>query len=284
MKNKSKVLISMITLIIIMSFTFGCTQEAENPDKDNENTSLERVDENISAGFINDKYIEDDKMIIEFGYVKGNDTAYDGNLVLEVKDSDLFDELELLDHYMITYDNDNNLLSMESNEVVKELMEKEANVEDDEPVEVEDEVEEENQEFEVISSTENVDTEGLTLLDTYSMDIYGDEEEEKIEMYVDAEKDDEGNIMWDDGQNWKMIVQGNDYSFILFEDYLQLSSMDFFVYTIDEDFYISTVDSGTANLTMKEYKYNADNETFEKTIKSNTSGNVNMVYKSTSGL
>lgn len=281
MKRKSKILLFMLGLVLALSFTFGCEQEAESPVDNDDKVLVEREDANISAGFINDKYLEDNKMIVEFGYVKGDNSAYDGNLILEINDPDLFDKLELLDHYMIAYDDDNNLISIESNEIVKELMENESDIEESEPV-VEEE--EENQELEVISSTDTIDTEAFTLLDTYSIDIYGDEEEEKVEMYVDAEKDEEGNIMWDDGQNWKMIVEGNDYSFILFEDYLQLSSMDFFIYTIDEDFYITTVNSGTANLTMTEYKYNRDNETFEKTIKSDTSGNVNMLYKSTLGL
>ncbi|MGO1819180.1 MAG: hypothetical protein ACTH0S_05800 [Senegalia sp. (in: firmicutes)] len=65
---------------------------------------------------------------------------------------------------------------------------------------------------------------------------------------------------------------------------LQLASMDFFIYTIDDDFYISTLNSGTANLTLTEYKYNKENQTFEKRIKSDTKGNVNMIYKSATGL
>lgn len=282
MKKKSRVLLLMLGAILVMSFAFGCAEEVEQINNDDDKTLIAPL--NISAGFINDKYVENDSMIIEFGYKKGDNDAHEGNLVLQTNDSDLFDQLDILDHYMITYDDDNNLLSIETNEVIKDLMEDTSDLEESDQVEDNDNAIDEEEELDIISSSQVIDIDGLTLLNSYSIDIYGDEGEEKVEMYVDAEKDAEGNIMWDDGQNWKLIVEGNNYSFVLFEDYLQLSSMDFFVYTIDEDLYISTVTSGTANLTMTEYKYNSDDEVFEKIIKSDTSGNVNMMYKSNSEL
>ena len=282
MKNKTKILLLMLGAILVMSLAFGCAEEVEEVNNDDDKMLIAPL--NISAGFINDKYVENETMIIEFGYKKGDNDAYEGNLVVQTNDSDLFDQLDVLDHYMITYDDDNNLLSIETNEVIKDLMEDTSDLEESDQVEDTDNAIAEEEELDIISSSQAIDMEGLTLLNSYSIDIYGDEGEEKVEMYVDAEKDAEGNIMWDDGQNWKLIVEGDNYSFVLFEDYLQLSSMDFFVYKINEDLYISTVTSGTANLTMTEYKYDPDNETFEKTIKSDTSGNVNMMYKSNSDL
>lgn len=267
MKRNFKLLLLSIGIILVISFAFGCTDDTQDPDDD---IPVVKDTMTISAGFLNEKYIENDTMIIEFGYIKGDNEAYEGNLKLQTEDSNLFDDLEPLEHYMISYDDAYNLISIESNKVVKELM-------------LKGQMANGIIESEEITPSEDVDTSNLTLLDSYSIDIYGDEEDETISMYTDAEKDPEGNIMWDDGQTWKMIVEGMSDSFILFDDYLQLASVEYFIYTIDEDFYISTVNSGTANLTMTEYKYNKENNTFEKAVKSNTSGNVNMIHKSISG-
>jgi len=165
---------------------------------------------------------------------------------------------------MFAYDDNNNLISIETNESIKEIMENGTKEEDKEN--------KKEEKAEVISSVKDIDIKDLTLLDSHSLNIYGDEKEEKVEMYVDAKKDDKGNVMWDDGQDWKLIIEGNEYSFVLFEGHLQLASMDFFIYTIDDDFYISTLNSGTANLTLTEYKYNKENglSTFFSTLFSRT--------------
>lgn len=266
MRKRSKILMLSIGLILVMALTFGCTEDSKDPD---DNTGKVESPMTLSAGFLNEKYIENETMTIELGYVKGDNEAYGGNLILKVKDESLFDELNNLQHYIVSYDEDYNVVSIESNPVVEEFI-------------LAGQQSESEKEVVVIEPSEDLDTNNLTLLDSYSIDIYGDEEDEKISMYTTAEKDPEGNIMWDDGQNWTIAIEGKERDFIIFDDYLQLASLEFFVYTIDEDFYISTVNSGTANLTLTDYKYDKENNTFEKKIKSNTSGNVNMIYKSIS--
>lgn len=269
MKRNFKVFLLSLVLILVLSLTFGCTEETLDPVLDKEDTSLDNM--TISSGFLNEKYIEGDKMIVEIGYVKGDSTAYGGNLKLNLMAEELFDDLEPLKHYLIAYDKDYNIISIQTNEVVAEIMEAGQ--------------EEENTEIitEEINSIENFDTSDLTMLDSYSVDIFGDEVEETISMYTDAKKDPEGNIMWDDGQRWILAVEASDKSFILIDDYFQLASIEYFVYTIDDEFYISTVSSGTANLTMTNYRYNGENDSFKKVIESDTSGNVNMIHKSLSG-
>ena len=54
--------------------------------------------------------------------------------------------------------------------------------------------------------------------------------------------------------------------------------MQFFVYTIEDNFYVSTITSSTANLKMKEYKFNKENESFEENLKFTTKGNVIMLH------
>lgn len=268
MKKTLKLILLSLGILTVMAFSFGCTEDFADPDND---TSSLPDQLTISAGFLNEKYMENDIMTLEFGYIKGDNDAYTGNLKLQTDDDTLFDSLTHLKHYMIAYDGNYNLVFIENNPVIEDLILQGQDLEDTDELETE-----------IIDYTEDVDLDELTLLDSYSVDIYNDGEDETISMYTDAEKDPEGNIMWDDGQTWKIIVEGTDKNFLLFDDYLQLASMEFFVYTVDDDFYISTISSGTANLTMENYKYNRENETFEKTVESNTSGNVNMIYKSIS--
>lgn len=250
-----------------MALSFGCTEDIL--DTDDQVIAFEDSF-TMHLGFLNEHYIENDKMIIELGYVKGDNEALAGNLRLHTEDDTLFDSLKPFQLYMVAYDENYNVISIEKTAQVADLV-------------LDGQVIDEPTITEEIQASSSLDTSGFTLLDSYSIDIYGDEEDEKISMYTDAEKDPEGNIMWDDGQNWTIVVQGKEGSFVLFDDYLQLASLEYFVYTVEDDFYIATVNSGTANLTMTEYLYIEESDIFEKTIKSDTSGNVNMIYKSLSG-
>ena len=99
-------------------------------------------------------------------------------------------------------------------------------------------------------------------------------------MYTSAQKDPDGNIMWDDGQRWVFIVEGEDEDYVLFDDYVQIGTIDFHIYTEDEEFNILTSHVGTANLTLSNYKYNNEKQVFEKTNAFDKSGNVNMIHKS----
>jgi hypothetical protein len=50
----------------------------------------------------------------------------------------------------------------------------------------------------------------LSLYDQTTFDLDGDGEQEQIEMYVNAEQDEKGEYMWDDGQNWLLVVKDGD--------------------------------------------------------------------------
>lgn len=132
----------------------------------------------------------------------------------------------------------------------------------------------------VIAAEKKFNTDNLTLLDSATLDINQDGKDEIISMYTRAEKDSQGEVMWDDGQDWIILVEGEDKDYVLFNDYVQIGSIDFFVYTIDDSVYISTIQSGTALLKLTEYKFNRDKEEFEATIKFTTDGNVNMIHTS----
>ncbi len=131
-----------------------------------------------------------------------------------------------------------------------------------------------------IEAVEKVDVGDLTILDEMEFDFDNDGEMEFIRMLTGAQKDSNGQIAWDDGQDWVFIVQDTDKDYILVDEYVQLGRIDFNVFTMDEEFYISTLSPRTASLTFNLYQYDRETSTFIMTTPYNASGNVNMIKTS----
>ncbi len=132
----------------------------------------------------------------------------------------------------------------------------------------------------IIEPTDKVDVGNLTVLDEFEFDFDNDDEAEKIALLTAAQKDSNGEVMWDDGQDWMLVVQDTDKDYVLVNEYVQLGRIDFNVFTADEDFYISTLSPRTASLTLNLYKYDKGNDSFIMTTPYNASGNVNMMKSS----
>lgn len=132
----------------------------------------------------------------------------------------------------------------------------------------------------IIKPVDKVNVDNLSLLDEFVFDLDKDGVDEKIGMYTAAEKDTNGEIAWDDGQNWLFIVQDTDKDYVLVDEYVQIGSIDFNIYTIDDDFYITTYSARTASLSLNLYHYDNENDSFIMTVPFNASGNVNMLKSS----
>lgn len=130
-----------------------------------------------------------------------------------------------------------------------------------------------------ISESEPIDFSDLTLLSSTTIDYDGDETNETISLYTVAGRGPDGEMAWDDGQNWILAIHDTDKEYILFNDYVQLGSISFYAYFEDEDFVISTIQSGTANLSLTEYRLDKASGDFIGTIKFAAEGNVNMFYQ-----
>lgn len=132
----------------------------------------------------------------------------------------------------------------------------------------------------IIEATTKVNVSDLSLLDSYIIDFDNNGTDETISLYTAAEKDSNGEIMWDDGQKWKLLVEGTDTDYVLFDDYVQLGSIKFYVYTSDDEFYITTIQTSTASLKLTEYRFHKESNSFISNVKFETSGNVNMLHSS----
>lgn len=252
MKNLIKKLSLGLIFIIILAISFGCTNDKQPKSK-------RKI--SINVGFSDEKTTEDGKDYISIG-VNG------ATLKLEVKDKDVFNSLDKSEFYKFAFDENNILLSIETDEYMKTLIKKSME-QGINPGDISN-----------ISLTDKIPTKNLALLDSYTFDIDSSGTEETIAMYVDAHQEPNGEIHWDDGQNWLLLVRGKDQDYVLFNDYVQLGTVRFHVYTEDDDFYITTIQSNTANLQIIEYKFDKESKEFISTLKHGTQGNVNMLHSS----
>ena len=245
-----------LIIVVMLVLSFGCVQDVQPESK---------IEVFTNVGFVSDLISEDGedgKSYVEFA-------VNEDSLKLEVEENDVFSNIKDNEFYKFSYNKDNTLLSIETDEYLKNLVKKSM----EEGNAPEDGLDKVN-----IPATEKVSTEGLALLDSYEFDINGDGVEEVIAMYANAEQGSDGEIYWDDGQDWLFLVEGQDQDYVLFNDYVQLGSIRFHIYTVDEDFYITTIQSGTANLDIMEYKFDKESKEFVASLKHGATGNVNMMH------
>lgn len=254
MKINHRIISIIIIIVLSISVLAACTPTVV--DSDNNEILLQ------NAGFTVSKTIKDEKNFIQIGE---NGSTID----LEVLNQDLYNSIEEDEFYIYTYNSDNILKSLSKNQTIKGPYLKSM----EQGVETVDELATRE-----IPSVAKLSVEGLTILDEYEYDFKGNGEMAKIVTYTNAEKDENGEIMWDDGQRWLIVVHNGDVDYVLFDDYVQLGQINSYIYTIEDDFYIATLSSGTANLTLKSYLYDRTKDMFIETIPFNTQGNVNMMH------
>lgn len=115
---------------------------------------------------------------------------------------------------------------------------------------------------EVISSSPVEDFSQLTLLESFNYDYDLDGTEEAINLYTSAQKNSDGEIMWDDGQIFKLIIHDDDKIFILFDEYVQLGKINYYVYLENDIFTITVISPRTASFTVTDYVFDKDTNSF----------------------
>ncbi len=212
-------------------------------------------DKTVSADIDTDlgKFIEADedtsKLIFEIDGHKSE---------LLTKDTKLVDTLQSEDDYILAYDKDKNIISIKPVDIKTEKTpnKKENN--------------------EIIKLGEKVDLDGFNLVDKYEFD------DKKISLYTSAEEDNNGEFMFDDGQNWKLIVHDKDGDYELFNDYVQLGQPSFDLAQLDEDLYIFLNLKQSANIEVKKFKFDDKNKNFILIDSLGLDGNVNLLHSSDS--
>jgi len=133
-------------------------------------------------------------------------------------------------------------------------------------------------ETKLIQETMNDPREGAswTKIDEFNVDLDGDSKEDMLGLYTAAERDERGNLMWDDGQNWLLLVQMEDKFIPLLSEYVQLGSVYFTVAKDSQDKItkITIIVPTGANLKLVNYSYDQDKQGFiEEPIYSSSEDN-----------
>lgn len=77
--------------------------------------------------------------------------------------------------------------------------------------------------------SDSINTAGMTKLSEFSTDLDLDSIEEKLELYTAAGRNEKGEMMWDDGQNWVLAAVDGEKSYPLLSQYVQLGVVYFTV-------------------------------------------------------
>jgi hypothetical protein len=99
---------------------------------------------------------------------------------------------------------------------------------------------------------------------------------ERVQLYVDAERDARGRLMWDDGQRWLLQVRRGDAVYPLFDDYVQLGTLRF--WTVEPNAggaaeLVLLKETG-AGIQLTTYRWDAAREGFVREERYEASGNV----------
>lgn len=120
-----------------------------------------------------------------------------------------------------------------------------------------------------IEQTENIDLNGLNEYKSIkNVSLEETSGIKSIVLYTDAEEDENGNFLWDDGQNYALVAEDQDGYFELIpKTYLQFCDFDISYFEkLDENEHcvLVTVRSNSSYI-VKEFKYDGENDVFTET-------------------
>ena len=103
-----------------------------------------------------------------------------------------------------------------------------------------------------------------TKIEEFNVDLDRDNKEDTLGLYTTAERDKQGNLMWDDGQKWLLLVQSEDEFYPLLFEYVQLGSVYFTVSkdSVETITKVTVIVSTGTNLKMVSYSYDKDKRGF----------------------
>ena len=115
-----------------------------------------------------------------------------------------------------------------------------------------------------------------TMVDNAAIDLDRDGAAELVELYAAVQRDERGRLMWDDGQRWALIVRDGDAVYPLFDGFVQLGTVAFWlVDPLDgRPPVILTEVAAGAGVRVERFIYDAEERGFVSTGVAEASGNV----------
>ena len=102
-----------------------------------------------------------------------------------------------------------------------------------------------------------------TKISDFSYDLDGDGTDETVELHTQAERSSDGNIAWDDGQSWLLVVVNGDNYYPLLNQFVQLGRVYFSVWSNDNNKANITAAVITGSgVNLRNYTYNGDTNSF----------------------
>ncbi|WNS76522.1 bZIP transcription factor [Bacillus sp. DTU_2020_1000418_1_SI_GHA_SEK_038] len=97
-----------------------------------------------------------------------------------------------------------------------------------------------------------------------TLDIDQDGEDEIIELYVNAEKMENDLFAWDDGQTWLLAVKDGEKTYPLFDNFVQLGSIEMSTTTFDGKPGIVMLETWHSDIYIHKFTYDGDAKGFVK--------------------
>lgn len=129
----------------------------------------------------------------------------------------------------------------------------------------------------VVKTNESAAAENWTLIKSYEGSLMNDETSSVVSVYTSAQTED-GEIIWDDGQQWAVeVYDKNGGYYVLMDKYINNGSVYFEVTEIDGETSITVFQSTGAGMEIKQYTYSGNGF---KEITLYSSGAANMLCSS----
>jgi len=117
-----------------------------------------------------------------------------------------------------------------------------------------------------------------TMLNQMKFDIMHNGTEQSIEMYADVQEvvqDGQQEYAWDDGQRWLLIVRDGARTYPLFDDWVQLGKLTFWLIEEDDTPMLLLLSTGTAEFHLQSYVYDKQADEFIRKSIYSPPGQVN---------
>lgn len=244
-----------VLIIILFSITLlGC--ENTNLNSTEETVIEENSQINEISGIITAKYVENNSNFLE---IESNQN----NITLNADNYDGFIDIIEGQNIDVLYNNENVITEVLSVNEPTQVEETNEEVVDNSQVE-----------YSIIELEDSINTSEMNVfyeLNTsdFSQDI------NSVEIYTNAEVDENGEFLWDDGHEFLVVARSDNGDYKLFEERIQHGSIKVNVFLEDDIFKLSLFDYGTAHIRFIIFEFNDDH--FIKNSLYEGTGNINMI-------
>ena len=140
-----------------------------------------------------------------------------------------------------------------------------------------------------ITPADQVHVESLTLLERIEYSLVPEEKRASVELYTSAPIADDGQMGWDSGDQWTLLVRQEEQVFLLYDEYVQYGEVQFWISSLntnevespeteDLDHHIYVMVTTGVGFTMYDYVWNGAEGCFQKSVLLNPENQWNTVH------